>query len=41
MRDKRDSYLLRKSGWHVATVWECQLKRNANAATTKVARMHS
>jgi DNA mismatch endonuclease, patch repair protein len=40
-RDKRTINLLRKTGWHVATVWECQLKKNIAGPTAKVVRLHS
>ena len=40
-RDKRNISLLRRKGWHVAVIWECQLKKNIGAATAKVTRFHS
>lgn len=31
-RDRRDARRLRKAGWRVATVWECQLRRPERVA---------
>jgi DNA mismatch endonuclease (patch repair protein) len=36
-RDARDVRLLRDSGWRVAIVWECALKRSAEMTATAVA----
>jgi DNA mismatch endonuclease, patch repair protein len=39
-RDLRKSRALRKLGWRVLTVWECQLKRST-IATRCIERLHS
>jgi DNA mismatch endonuclease, patch repair protein len=38
-RDRAASRRLRNLGWHVATVWECSLKRNPNAVVRRLSRM--
>ena len=38
-RDREKVRQLRKAGWRVATLWECQVKRNAEAQVRRVARM--
>jgi DNA mismatch endonuclease (patch repair protein) len=35
-RDRKNITLLKKSGWYPIVVWECQLKRNADAVLEKV-----
>ncbi len=37
-RDARKVRELRKAGWRVLTVWECRLKKNAEAEARRVAR---
>ncbi|AJP47681.1 endonuclease [Rugosibacter aromaticivorans] len=36
MRDKNNLSLLRKTGWLPIVVWECEIKRNADAALGRV-----
>ena len=36
MRDKNNLSLLRKTGWLLIVVWECEIKRNANAVLGRV-----
>ena len=38
-RDRSASRRLRNLGWHVATVWECSLKRNPDAVVRRLSRM--
>lgn len=38
-RDARKVRELRKAGWRVLTVWECRLKKNAEAEARRVARV--
>lgn len=36
MRDKNNLSLLRKAGWLPIVVWECEIKRNADAVLGKI-----
>jgi len=38
-RDRAATRRLRTLGWHVATVWECSLKKNPDAVATRISRM--
>ena len=38
-RDQRNVRALRKAGWHVITVWECRLKKNAQAQVRRVQKV--
>lgn len=33
IRDKSDKDILRKSGWNIITIWECQLKKDKKTDT--------
>lgn len=35
-RDKKNTRLLRKMGWHVYTVWECRLKKDFEGEMDKL-----
>lgn len=37
-RDKRIRRILRKDGWHVLTVWECQITKDWESLQTKLRR---
>ena len=37
MRDKKVSILLRKKGWNIYKLWECQLERKRNKTLNKLA----
>ncbi|MBN2379363.1 DNA mismatch endonuclease Vsr [candidate division WOR-3 bacterium] len=36
IRDKRNAARLRRMGWHVFTVWECQVNRNVDKAMRRI-----
>lgn len=38
-RDRSVSRRLRKAGWHVATVWECKIKRDPMAVIKRLLRI--
>jgi DNA mismatch endonuclease (patch repair protein) len=35
-RDRKNIELLKKKGWHPIVVWECELKKNADALLKKI-----
>jgi len=35
-RDKRNATRLRRMGWHVLTVWECQVNKNVDKAMSRI-----
>ena len=37
-RDTRNARALRRLGWHVLTIWECDLKRSHKAALDRILR---
>lgn len=37
-RDKRITYTLRRAGWRVVRVWECELKKAPNRALLQIRR---
>lgn len=36
VRDKEVVNILRKEGWNIMTVWECEIKNNFDAVITKI-----
>ena len=40
VRDKKNVSLLKKDGWRVVVIWECQLKNNIENPTKKIKRLY-
>lgn len=39
-RDKSNARKLRKKGWHVITIWECQIKENINKHLKRIEKKY-